>query len=137
MLTRGDKDIRGLDVTVHNAFAVGSIQCIGDFDGQRQHRLDFHRSVRDSVLQRLAIQEFHRDKASTILFADLIDSADTMVVESRGRASFATKASQRLRIARNIVREKLKRNRAAERKVFGFIDNTHAAVPQFFDKAVV
>jgi hypothetical protein len=35
-----DKDVRGLDVPVDDAFRMGGVESIGDLDAQIEHRLD-------------------------------------------------------------------------------------------------
>ena len=39
----GDENISGLDVTVNDAFGVGGIQSVGDFDANGNQGVQFHR----------------------------------------------------------------------------------------------
>src|SRR5438477_5768603 len=59
------------------------------------------------------------------------------MVERRGCVGFALEAFQRLRIARQIFRKKLKRDEPVQPRVLAFIDNAHAAAAEELDDAVV
>ena len=37
MTTRADEDIRRLDIAMNDARAVRGIQCVGNFDSEREH----------------------------------------------------------------------------------------------------
>ena len=68
---------------------------------------------------------------------DLVDRADVGVVELRCRFRFAVKPFQALFVAQQVRRQKLQGYRAAELGVLGLVDNTHAALAEFFGDEVV
>jgi hypothetical protein len=52
-------------------------------------------------------------------------------------ASFSAEAFERLRVARQFIREELEGNEAAEACVFGLVHHTHPTAAKFLDDAVV
>ena len=84
-----------------------------------------------------AVQKLHGDEGSAVVFADFVDRADVGMVQRGSGAGLAAKAFERLRIVRDIVRKKFQSDEAAERSVFGFVDDAHAAAAEFFDNAVM
>ena len=65
------------------------IEGIGDFDGQRENQLGFHRTPSNSVLQRKPIEKLHSDEGLVTVFADLVNGADVGMAKSRGGLCFA------------------------------------------------
>ncbi len=47
-----------------DAFGVGSIECVGNLDGERQNQFGLQRSSCDAVLQRQPVQKLHGDEGS-------------------------------------------------------------------------
>ncbi len=96
------------------------------------------RALGDGVLERHAIEKFHGDEAdAAFAFADFVDGADVVVIERGGGAGFAAEAFERGGIFGDVVGKKFQRDETAEREVFGFVDDSHAAAAEFFDDAVV
>src|SRR6185503_17980173 len=62
-----------------------------------------------------------------IVRADVVERADIRVIEVRDHARFALEAHDRTGVGAGVVRKKLDRHLAAEPRVFGFVDDTHAA----------
>ena len=79
----GHKNIRRLDVAMHNSFGVRRIQRIGNLNRQRKQRLGLHRSPRNAMLQRHAIQKLHGDKRVPVFFANVINRANIRMVQRR------------------------------------------------------
>ena len=50
---------------------------------------------------------------------------------------FPLKTAQGLRISSNFIRQKLQRDKTTELGVLGLVDQTHPAVPELLDDAVV
>ena len=137
MFALSNENIGGLDVSVDNAFRMGGVEAVGDFDGVDQEALYVHGFSGDEVLERLAIEKFHGDVAPTVMLANFVDSADVGVIERGGGAGFTTEAFEGLRVAIEIFREEFKGDKAAEFGVFGLVHNAHTPTAEFFQDAVV
>ena len=87
------------------------------------------------VLQRHALEKFHGDEG--LLFADFVDGADVGMVQRRSGFGFAPEALQRLGIVGYFIGKKFKRDEAVQARVFGLVDDAHAAATEFFEDAVV
>jgi hypothetical protein len=59
------------------------------------------------------------------------------MVQRRRGPCLATKTFERLRVPRHFIREKLKRDEAAQLGAFGFVNHAHAAPAKLFNNAVV
>ncbi len=88
----GDEDVRWLHIAMDNAGGVSRVQCVGDFDSDRQQSLSFERTARNAVLQRHPVQKFHGDERLIIVFADFVDRADVGMVQCRRRPGFKAEA---------------------------------------------
>ena len=87
-----NENVGRLDVPVDDTFSVSCIEGIGNLDGQCQQRLGLQRPPRDPVLQGKAIQVLHHDEGTTLVLAEVVDSANARVIEGRGSASFPAEA---------------------------------------------
>src|SRR4051812_30724146 len=58
----GDEQVRWLDVSVNDALAVRGVQTLSNLDCQGKCRVNLQGLSVDVMLQRLAIQELHRNK---------------------------------------------------------------------------
>ena len=92
----GHKDIRRLDVAMHDAFGVRDIHRVGNFDSQIEQPPRLHGTARNQMLQRLSLETFHRDEGLTVFFADVMDGADVGVIQSGRGFGFPPKTTQRL-----------------------------------------
>src|SRR5215471_21180614 len=90
----GDKDIRGLDVAMHDAFAVCRIERVGNLNSERQDVFRLQWTASDAVLQRHAIQELHNHEGTAIFLANVMDGADIRMIERRGGTRLPPKALQ-------------------------------------------
>ena len=84
-----------------------------------------------------AIEKFHGYESLIAELSNFINGADVGMIQRGSGASFTAKAFQGLRIAGDVVGEKLQSDEAAEFRVFGFINDTHASAAEFFNNAVV
>ncbi len=96
-----------------------------------------HRLVADAALERLAVEQLHDDELLPVVIADVVQRADVRVVERGRDARFALEALDCLRIAREVGRQHLDGDLAAEPRVLGAIDDAHAAAVEDFDDAVM
>ena len=89
-----NEQIRGLDITMHDAFAVRGIERVCNLDGKRENLLDLHRATADPVLERDAIQVLHGDECLPVRLVNFVDGADVGMIESRCSLRFPLKAGQ-------------------------------------------
>ena len=89
------------------------------------------------MLESDAVEKLHGDKCLAVFISDVVNRANVGMAESRGGLGLAAKTLERLAVMGYIVREKLERDEAAEARVFGLIDDTHATAAKLFDDAVV
>ena len=120
-----------------DAACVRGVEAVRDLDAELEDTVERQRSARDLVLQRPAIEQFHDDEPLGSVLADVVDGADVGMVERRGDAGLALKPIQRFRIAREIGRQELQRDLAAQAHVFGTIDHAHAAGAEPLENLVV
>jgi hypothetical protein len=88
MPARGDEDVGGLDVAMHDPRVVRRFQRVGDLDGPPQQFVRLQRLVPDALLQRLPFQQFHGDEGLPLVLADFVDHADVRMIQTRGGARF-------------------------------------------------
>src|ERR1700691_520120 len=93
-----DKNIRRFDVAMNDAPCVGRVERVGDLNGQWEQNIYFQRTAGDAMFQSQAINELHGDEGRLPRPPDLVNRADIWMVESGGRASFAAKPFQGLRV---------------------------------------
>src|SRR5580693_8329552 len=66
-----------------------------------------------------------------------MNGADVGMIERGCSPGFASKTLQRLWITGYVIGQKLQRNKPAQARVLGLIDDTHPASPELFKYAVV
>ncbi len=99
----GDKNIRGLDVTVHDSLGVRGVEAVCNFNGESEHGIVIERFFGNQVLERRAIEKFHGNERLLVVFADLVNRADIWMVQRGSGTRLPAKALQSLRIAREFV----------------------------------
>ena len=137
MSALGDKDVRGFDVAVDDAFRVGGVERVGNLDRQPEQNIGFDRSAGDAMLQRHPVEKFHDQKGMAICLPDLMDGADIGMVQRRGRLRLPLEAGQGLSVFGDVNGQKLQGYKSVEGCVLGLVDNPHAAATQLLDDAVV
>jgi hypothetical protein len=133
----GHKDIGGLDVAVYDAFAVGGVQSIGDFNCEGKQRLIVQDISDYLVFQGRAIEKLHGNEPSPFLFSNVMNRADIGMIERGGCLSFALKTRHCLGITAQLHREEFKGDKAKEARVLGFVDHTHPAATESLDDSVM
>src|SRR6202035_5819490 len=98
---------------------------------------DFDGPPCDAMFQSQAFEEFHGDKGLTILFANVINSANVRMVQGGCRLRLALKAGQRLRVTGDFFGQELESNEAVEPRIFSFINDTHAAAAELLNDSIV
>jgi formate hydrogenlyase transcriptional activator len=86
-----------------------------------------HRSPRDAMLQRQAIQKFHGDERFAVLVVNFVDSTDVGVIQCGRCFSLAAKTFERVRVFGYLVGQELEGNKATEFDILSFVDHTHSA----------
>ena len=113
------------------------IQSLGDFNCKFKKGLKLDRRPVDPVFQRLAFEKFQRDEGLPVFFSNVVNGADVGMIESRCSLRLAFKTSQGLRIARNIFRQEFQRDKSAQPRVFGLVNDAHTAAAQLFEDTVM
>ncbi len=133
----GDEDVRGLDVAMHDSSRMSGVECVRDFDGERQEDCFLQGTTGDAVRQGHAVQKLHGDEGMAVLFANVVDGADIGMVQGGSGLGFALKTSESVGIAGNVFGQELESNEAVKAGVFGFVNHAHAATAELLDDAVV
>ena len=134
---RGDKDVRRLDVAVHDAFGVCRIERLGDIDPDGEQLLDLQRPIADEMFQRLAFQVLHDDEGLVALFPNVMDGADVGMIQCGCGLGLAPEAAERRGVAGDIFGKEFQGNKTVEAGVFGFVNHTHPATAELLDHPVV
>src|SRR5437868_11621058 len=119
------------------SFGVRGIERVGHLNGPLFEDVDTHRLTGEALIESLALKQLHGDEALAVLLSDIVKRANIGMIQRRGRAGFALKSLQRLRIAGEFRRQKLERNVAAEARVFRLIHHSHAAGAELGEDAIV
>ena len=133
----GHKDVRRLDVAVHNALGVRRIERLGDVNPNRKQLFDLQGPIADEVFQGLAFQVLHDDEGLVAVFPNVVDGADIGMIQGGRRLSLAPEAAESCGIARDIFRKELQRDKAVEARVFGLVNHAHPATTELFYHPVV
>ena len=133
----GKKEIRGLDVPVHDSLGVSRFESVGDLDGQRQQLVHFHGLPVHLLRQGFSLEQLHDDEVPAFVLLNRVDGADVRVIEGRSRARLALEALEQLAVLGHFRRKKLQGHAAAELRILGFVHHTHAARAQFAENLVV
>ncbi len=132
-----NKDIRRLDIAMHDALGMRRVQGVGDLDAQREDGFQLHRAGGDVMLERRTFQVLHGDESFAVLLANVVDGADVGMIEGRRGLGLALETSQRLRFAGHLVGQEFQRNEAVQAGVLGFVDNAHATAAKLFQDGVM
>src|SRR6266498_2353355 len=82
------KDVGRLDVTVNDPLRVRGIQRISDLDGKVEQHLCSYWLAFDQMLERLALQQLHRDEGMALMLVNVVYRADVRMIERRGCLRF-------------------------------------------------
>ena len=72
-----------------------------------------------------------------VFLINFVDGADVRMAQGRSSLSFAPESIKRLRIARDIIRQKLQCYEPVKPGVLSFINDAHSSATELFDDAVV
>ena len=133
----GKKQIRRLDVPVHDPLGVGRFERIGDLKAERQQLVHFHGLPAHLLRQGLALQQLHDDEVPPFVLFNGVDGADVRVIERGSGARLALEALQQLAVLGHFRRKKLQGHAAAELGILGFVHHSHATRTQFAENLVM
>ena len=94
---------------MHDPREVRGGERLADLRGVAQ-RLVERQAARDRPVERLALDEFHRDEVQLVGAVDLVDGDDVGVVERRGRAGLVLEAAAPLVVRGQLRRQQLERD---------------------------
>ena len=92
MTAIGEKDVRGLDVSMDYRLGMSGFESIRHLIAIFMDIVDSQRLAGDAVLEGLAFEKLHHDEILAIILIYVIDRADVGMVERRGGARLALKA---------------------------------------------
>ena len=134
---RGHKNVRRLDVAMHDALGVRGIQRFGHVNADREQRLHLQRPVADEMFQGLAFQVLHDNEGLVALFPDVVNSADVGMIERGRRLRLAAEAGESGGVAGNVFGKELQGNKAMQARVFSLVNHAHPATTELLDHPVV
>jgi hypothetical protein len=76
-----DEDVGRLDVTMQDAFGVRGVERIGDLRGDLEHLAQIHRPPRQTAIERLAIEQLHREIELAFVLIETVDRADVRMIQ--------------------------------------------------------
>ncbi len=127
---RGHHDILGLEVSVDEAYGMGSRQAFGDLAGEVQGQPAVYRSPLEQEVQGLPLHPLHDNGILVVAEHYVVDLNHRRVAELCGGPGFPAQPFAALRGFLNIVADSLHRHRPAEAIIVGQVDLTHAATAQ-------
>jgi hypothetical protein len=71
------------------------------------------------------------------VLSDIVNRADMRMIEGRGGAGLALEPFDRTRIPRQFLGEEFQRDGTSQARVFGPVDDAHAALTQLFQDVIV
>jgi hypothetical protein len=117
-----EHDVRGLQIAMHDPFAMRRIQRARDLNGQRQCLLPCQGGLGESLRQCFALSQFHHDRRLAGKFLDSVNGADIGMIQGGGSPCLPPEAiEQFLRRFRRGDRQKLERHLAAQFQIFGAV----------------
>src|SRR5882724_8823854 len=135
--TPGDENIGRLEIAMDDSTLMGSVEGVGNLDGDVKDLSARQRLARDDVFESLAFQEFHRNEGMPFGFVNFINGADVGMVEGRGGPCLALKSLQDLMVADKVGWEELQCYIPTQPEILGAIYHSHAPAAQMFLDAVV
>ena len=106
-------------------------------DADVEQAVERQRIVRDAAIERLAVEQLHRDEVLAVRFFDRVDRADVRMIERARRPRLALEPLERRPVARQLRRQELQRDASSELRVLGLIDDAHPAAAESTGDGVV
>ncbi len=137
MAAPGHEQVGRLHVAVDDPLGVRGVERIRDLGTQIENRRFRQRAGREERLERLPLEQLHRQEALFFVLAEIVDRADVRVVQRGSGAGLTLESFDRGRIVRQFRGEELQRDMSSEAQILGSIDDAHAAAADLFDHAIV
>jgi hypothetical protein len=120
---------------------VGTADSVGERDSDLQQPTQREPALEHELRQGPSVDELHRDEVHRarrgVCFVYGMQRHDVGMVQGRDRPRFALEACPTLRIGRHRLGKNLQRDVAVELRVLGLPHDTHAALADLLDQAVV
>ena len=113
------------------------VERVGDLDAEIEDLVDRQRLAGDVLIERLPVEQLHRDELPALELADVVDRADRRMIEGRGGSRLALEPLERQLIRGRVGGQEFQRERAAEPRVLGLVNHTHAARTDLLDDTIV
>ena len=134
----GDEDVRGLDVAVKDALAVRRVQRIGNLRADVEQGAEVERPSAQPLVERLALEQLHRQIALSLVLVEAVDRADVGMVQATRRCGLRAGTARWLRSVASLpVGQDLDGHLTPELHVLSAIDDAHAAGAELIEDAVV
>ena len=125
---RQHEDVFGFDVPMHDVPGVGGCERVRDLSRIAEHRVEWQRTASELLAERLALEKLGDEIRPAGVLTDIIDSDDTRMVQSGGRARFELEAVSSIRIGDDCRRQHLHRDIATQPGVLSAVHLSHPAV---------
>ena len=133
----GEDDVLGLDVTVQDARFVSPLEGACDLDREPQGLRDRKRPRRDTARERVAlVVGQHEVGAALVGGPDLVQRADVGMIDGGDGTGLDEEALLGIEVARQVRREELEGDRAAQTGVLCAVDDAHATAPDLLEDPV-
>src|SRR5262245_4003647 len=133
----GLHDVARLEVTVDDASPMRLVGRVRDLDADPQRLVPRQRTLLQSILQRLALEQLHDDVIGAVLMADVVEHADMRMVQRGDDTSLPLEAGAQVRVGREVRGEDLERDAALQAGIPRPIHLAHAPGPQRTEDLVV
>ncbi len=92
MIAVSHEDVGWLDIAVHDAPGVRSVERVGNLDPELDHPVACHRPAADHSREHLALEQLHHNEVTALVLRNLVDSADVRMVQARRSARLVLKS---------------------------------------------
>ena len=133
----GDDDVAGLDVAVHDAGGVRDRERIGNLQGVLQRLPNREPARPDEGLERLSLDELHRDELLRRSHPDFVDGDDVRMVQRRGGLRLLQEPALAVVVQGRALRQELHRHESVQEQVAGAIHDAHPSFADLLEQLVV
>jgi hypothetical protein len=116
--------------------AMRGIERVCDLDAERENHLQLGRPRDEEVFEGDAFEEFHGDKAASLVLPDFVNGADVGMVQSLGGTRLPAEALQGEGVPGQLIGKEFQGDKAAQFLVLRPIDDSHAAAAKSFEDLV-